>query len=150
LQERFLDVSAVNERLTGDLRRAPTVTEIAADGEWSVQDVREALDGQRCRYALYWGATEEDGVLELPVNDRGLSAVEDRLAIDDLLEVLHEREREIVKMRYFEGLGQKEIGQRIGVSQMHVGRLLSRSLERLQAVAVRPGSNTKRLEVTEP
>jgi RNA polymerase sigma-B factor len=150
LQERFLDVSAVTERLTGDLHRAPTVTEIADEGAWSVHDVRAALEGQRCRFPLHWGVTEEDGVREPQVNDRNFSAVENRLVIDDLLEVLHERERAIVKMRYFEDLGQKEIGQRIGVTQMHVSRLLNRSLERLHAAAVDPGSNIKRLEVTEP
>jgi RNA polymerase sigma-B factor len=150
LQERFLDVSAVTERLTGDLHRAPTVTEIANDGAWSVHDVRAALEGQRCRFSLHWGVTEEDGVLEPPVDDRNFSAVENRLVIDDLLEVLHERERAIVRMRYLEELGQKEIGQRIGVSQMHVSRLLNRSLERLQAAAIAPGSSLKRLEETEP
>jgi RNA polymerase sigma-B factor len=150
VQERFLEVSAVTERLTGDLHRAPTVTEIADEGAWSVDDVRAALDGRRCRFPLHWGVTEEDGVLEPPVDDRNFSAVDNRLVIDDLLEVLHERERAIVRMRYLEELGQKEIGQRIGVSQMHVSRLLNRSLERLQAVAIAPGSSMKRLEVTEP
>jgi RNA polymerase sigma-B factor len=150
VQERFLDVYAVTERLTALLHRAPTVAEIADDGEWSVHDVREALEGRRCRFPLHWGVTEEHGVIEPPMNDRNFSAVENRLVIDDLLEVLHERERAIVRMRYFEELGQKEIGQRIGVSQMHVGRLLNRSLERLQAAAVDSGSNIKRREVTEP
>ena len=149
VQERFLEVAAVTERLTGDLRRTPTVTEIADGGEWSVHDVRESLASQRCRFALHWGVTEGDGLPEPPTNDRNFSAVESRLVIDDLLEVLHERERVIVKMRYFEGLGQKEIGERIGMSQMHVCRLLKRSLRRLQAAAVDRESNIERLEVTE-
>ena len=141
VQERFLHVCAVTERLTGELHRAPTVTEIADDGAWSVHDVREALEGRRCRFPAHWGVTEEDGVLEPPMNDRNFSAVENRLVIDDLLEVLGERERAIVKMRYFEELGQEAIGQRVGVSQMHVSRLLNSSLERLQAAAVDTGSN---------
>jgi RNA polymerase sigma-B factor len=149
VQERLLAVAAVTERLTGDLHRAPTVAEIADDGEWSVDDVREALDGQRRRFPLHWRVTEDDGVIEPIADDLDFSAVENRLVIDDLFEVLHERERAIVRMRYFEELGQKEIGQRIGVSQMHVCRLLNRSLEQLQAAAVDPGSNIKRLEMTE-
>jgi RNA polymerase sigma-B factor len=150
VQERLFEISAVTERLTGDLHRAPTVREIADGGEWSVDDVRQALEGRRYRFTLHWEVTEGDGVLEPPTNDRNLSAVENRLFIDGLLDVLHERERAIVKMRYFEGLGQKEIGQRIGVSQMHVCRLLNRSLERLRAAAVDPGSNIERLEVIAP
>jgi RNA polymerase sigma-B factor len=150
VQERLFDISAVTERLTGDLHRAPSVTELADAGEWSVDDVREALLGRQYRFTLHWGVTEEDAVQEPPTNDRNFSAVENRLVIDDLLEVLHERERAIVKMRYFEGLGQKEIGRRIGVSQMHVCRLLNRSLERLHAAAIDRGSDIKRLEVTEP
>jgi RNA polymerase sigma-B factor len=143
VQERFLEVSAVTERLTGGLHRAPTVREIADDGEWHVNHVREALDCRRCRFPLHWDVTEEDGVPQPSVLDRDYATIENRLVIDDLLEVLDERERAIVKMRYLEGLDQKAISQRIGVSPMSVCRLLRRSIERLHAAAVDPTSSER-------
>ena len=75
----------------------------------------------------------------LGVEDRELLAVEDRAAVVDLLALLPERERAIVALRFLDGLTQSEIATRVGLSQMHVSRLLSRSLELLgrRAVATR-------------
>jgi RNA polymerase sigma-B factor len=133
VQERFLHVSAAVDRLTGDLHRAPTLAEIADHGEWSEAHVREAFAAQRCRRVEHWGEPEEGGVLDPGTIDRDVSTVEDRIVIDDLLGPLGERERAIIKMRYLEDLGQAAIGQRVGVSQMQVSRLLSRSIEHLRA-----------------
>jgi RNA polymerase sigma-B factor len=132
-QERYLVVCATIERLTAELRRDPTIAEIAADGGWSEREVREALVVRRCRRALHW-RTPDDTVAPEPRSiDRDASTVEDRLVIDGLLASLGARDRTILEMRYLEGLGQAAIGRRIGVSQMHVSRLLSRSIERLRA-----------------
>jgi RNA polymerase sigma-B factor len=138
VQERFLEVAAVTERLTGGLHRVPTVTEVADAGDWPVHDVREALDCHRCRYSVHWDVSDEDSVLEPSVLDRDHATIENRLVIDDLLEVLDEHARAVVKMRYFEELDQKTIGERVGVSQMRVSRLLRRSIERLHAAALDP------------
>ncbi len=74
----------------------------------------------------------------LGVEDRDLLAVEDRAAVGDLLALLPERERAIVSMRFLEGLTQSEIAERVGLSQMHVSRLLSRSIEQLGRRAFAP------------
>jgi RNA polymerase sigma-B factor len=136
VQERFLAVSRVVEQLTGDLRRGPTVAEIADCGGWSAEEVHEAFAARECRYAAHRRATDDDPTIEYGIVDRGLSTVEDREAIDHLLGRLGERERDVVRMRFFEGLDQKAIGRRMGVSQMYVCRLLNASIERLRGTGV--------------
>jgi RNA polymerase sigma-B factor len=132
VQERFLAVTRVVEQLTGDLHRSPTVAEIADYGSWSTDDVCEAMAARECRYGARRRGTDDDSTIECGIVDRSLSTVEDREAIDHLLGKLGERERDVVRMRFFEGLDQKSIGRRMGVSQMYVCRLLNASLERLR------------------
>ena len=75
-----------------------------------------------------------------------MDAVDDRLAVSEMLSILPEREQTIVYLRFFEGLTQSEIAQQIGISQMHVSRLLVRSLETLgtHTAAARVMSNSIR------
>ncbi|MDQ1382845.1 MAG: polymerase sigma-B factor [Actinomycetota bacterium] len=132
VQERFLGVTRAVEQLTGDLHRTPTVAEIADYGAWSTDEVCEALAARECRYGAPRRADDDDSTIEWGIVDRGLSNVEDREAIDHLLGKLGERERAVVRMRFFEGLDQKTISRRMGVSQMYVCRLLGASIERLR------------------
>ena len=62
-------------------------------------------------------------------DDHGLSDAEARVALRSMLQELSERDRRIVYLRYFEEMTQSEIAEQVGISQMHVSRLLSRSLE---------------------
>jgi RNA polymerase sigma-B factor len=82
---------------------------------------------------------EDDEASELVAclgdDDPAFDQIEHRAELDDLLGVLPDRERRIVELRFFEGLTQSEIADRVGVSQMHVSRLLARSLEMLRAEA---------------
>ncbi len=68
----------------------------------------------------------------LGADDVGLERSEVKMAVEKLLETLPERERRIVELRFFEDLSQSEIAERVGISQMHVSRLLRRSLEALR------------------
>lgn len=71
----------------------------------------------------------------LAADDEGYSASENREVRQDLLAQLPERERRIVELRFFEGLSQAEIAEHVGVSQMHVSRLLRQSFEQMRSLA---------------
>jgi RNA polymerase sigma-B factor len=136
VQERYLEMNAVLEYLTSELCRVPTVEEIATHGNWSTHQVSEALAVRGHRRCEYWGDADQGDHSEPGVIDEHFSGVEDRHVVDGLLGDLGSREREIVKMRFVDGLAQSAIGKHLGVSQMQVSRLLATSLKTLRTAAV--------------
>jgi RNA polymerase sigma-B factor len=136
VQERYLEMNAVLEGLTNELCRAPTVAEIATHGNWSKQQVSEALAARGHRRFEYWGEADQGDHPEPGVIDERFSGVEDRHVVDELLGDLGSREREVVKLRFVDGLAQSVIGTHLGVSQMQVSRLLATSLKTLRTAAV--------------
>jgi RNA polymerase sigma-B factor len=142
LQERYLEVAGVIEHLTGELKRVPTTTEIAVHGEWSEGEVIEARAQQGSRYCDHLDATEdgdEGAYGQLSGIDVNYERIESREQIDGLLTALAERERTIVELRFFGELDQADIGRRVGLSQMHVSRLIKSSIR-----AVRPADVGRR------
>ncbi len=136
LQELGLRLTATVADLTNDLGRSPTLDEIAAELDVDTEAVLEAMEANRAYATQSLDA-------QLPGDDRslgdtigsdepGMDDVEVRMVVGDLLETLPEREQAILRLRFFEGLTQTEIASQIGISQMHVSRLLSRSLETLR------------------
>jgi RNA polymerase sigma-B factor len=138
LQERALALSRANERLSHDLGRSPTLSELANALGCGVEQVVEAsevahsyapasLDAPVSREA------DESATLVdvLGREDDGFALAESREVIADTWRSLSELERQVISLRFVDGLTQREIGQRIGYSQMHVSRLLRRSLNRL-------------------
>lgn len=136
LQELGLRLTATVGELTNELGRSPTLAEIAVQLEVSEEEVLEAMEANRA-YATH----SLDA--QLPGDDRslgdtlggdepGMDDVERRMVVDDLLATLPEREQTILRLRFFDGLTQTEIATRVGISQMHVSRLLARSLETLR------------------
>jgi RNA polymerase sigma-B factor len=136
LQELTLEIERARNDLGHTLGRSPTVAEIAAELDVSEYAVLEGLEAA----TLY-----RSGSLDAPTpggdtpslgeriasRDDEHGEAENRLMIRQLLTELPVRERRIVYLRYFEGLTQSEIADRVGISQMHVSRLLSRSLDQL-------------------
>jgi RNA polymerase sigma-B factor len=142
VQENFLKVNEVTEQLLGELGRTPSVRDIAAASGMSLEDVIEAIDAGRSYNpaaldAPQPGADDGDGsrVLgdTLSSKEQGYDYVEIGQAIGPAFRILPEREQRIVYMRFFEDLTQSEIAAQIGISQMHVSRLLRRAIERLSA-----------------
>lgn len=137
IQELAVRITRVMGTLTQELARAPTVREIADHVGASEEHVLEALDASRAYTA---------DSLDAPTGDDGRYSAADTLAVHDdrfdnldswqsvapLLRELPERERTILYMRFFEEKTQTEIAQKLGISQMHVSRILARTLTGLR------------------
>jgi RNA polymerase sigma-B factor len=137
IQELHLELDRTVNDLSQELGRPPTPAEIAHRAGVLEEDVLESMEaGSLYRLASIDAGRPDDDSDTSPAQrlgelDEELGAVEDRVAVTEMLAVLPEREQNIVYLRFFEGLTQSEIAERIGISQMHVSRLLARSLETL-------------------
>lgn len=123
------------EKLTADTGRSPSATELAAELDINVDAVLHALEA-RDAYRAMTLTTPSDGpgqgaVAHIGDSDPGFGAVIDRLEVEHLLTGLAPRDRRVVEMRFFGELTQNEIAEQIGVSQMHVSRILRKALARL-------------------
>jgi RNA polymerase sigma-B factor len=142
LQERTLAVSRATEVLSTELGRSPKVREVAGHMGCSVEEVLEAQEAAASYEAASLDAptTRNDNesatlVELLGGEDSAYELVEDRDAIASTWRALPEVERQVVELRFMHDLTQREIGERIGYSQMHVSRLLRRALNRLESAA---------------
>lgn len=139
LQERYLQVRAAIEVLDQDLGRSPTIPEIAEYARVEADAVVEAIEvGRNYRLtSIDAGGRGDDAPepIDLGGEDRDFQRLEDRDAVASLVLRLPERERAIIRLRFWDELSQSEIATRLGMSQMHVSRLLARSLGRLRTMA---------------
>jgi RNA polymerase sigma-B factor len=139
LQELSLQLSRLIEQKTFELERSPTVAELAEASGTTEEEVLEALESGRAYSSLSLsvggsGDEEEVDPLEsIGEEEREYTASEDRALLAPGFRVLDERERRILHLRFFEGLTQSQIAQQVGISQMHVSRLIRRALERIRA-----------------
>ncbi len=142
LQELALRIDQTVTALASGGRRAPSVREIAVALELDEERVLEALEAGAAYHAgsldAPRGSRQEDEAGEtladtLGSTESGFERAEDRATLEPLLAEIAERERVVLRLRFAEGLTQAEIGQRIGVSQMQVSRLIRQSLARLRA-----------------
>jgi RNA polymerase sigma-B factor len=144
IQERNARIGRAVDRLSGRLGRSPTLEELAEATESTVEQVLESLQGAQAYASVPLEAVsngDEGEPLDwLGSEDPGYNKTEERLVLARGLEVLPAREREIVTLRFFGGLTQREIADRIGVSQMHVSRLLRRAIARMQGELVSDAS----------
>ncbi|HEU0024754.1 MAG TPA: SigB/SigF/SigG family RNA polymerase sigma factor [Thermoleophilaceae bacterium] len=142
LQERSLALSRHTEALSKQLGRSPTMRQVAAAMGCSVENALEASEAATSYEAASLDAPvsrddDEAGALVdlLGDTDASYELVESRDAIAGTWEALPELERTVVELRFRHDLTQREIGERIGYSQMHASRLLRRALNRLEAAA---------------
>jgi RNA polymerase sigma-B factor len=135
IQELSSRISITRDRLTRELGRSPTVPELATGARAGVEQILEALGAADAYRALSLDEplAEGAGALEaIGGDDEGYELAEHRVLLRCGFDGLGEREREIVRLRYYEGLTQREIARAVGVSQMHVSRLIRRSIEALR------------------
>ncbi|NLU67809.1 RNA polymerase sigma factor SigF [Streptomyces sp. HNM0574] len=139
LHEMWVQVSSATEDLTTLLGRSPTTAEIAERLKLAEEDVLACIEAGRAYRATSLEAAQEredgpPGLLDrLGYEDPELDGVEHRDMVRHLLVQLPEREQRILLLRYYRNLTQSQISAELGVSQMHVSRLLSRSFARLRA-----------------
>ena len=140
VQELYLAVRAAGEEMTHRSGRAPTPAELAARLGVTEEQVVESLEVRSALRVESLDAPRpgEDDVApwrEEATVDDGYRTVEERSWLVPALAALSERERLIIKLRFFDGLPQSAIAAQVGISQMHVSRLLARSLRTLRAAA---------------
>ncbi|MGQ0678159.1 MAG: SigB/SigF/SigG family RNA polymerase sigma factor [Actinomycetota bacterium] len=140
LQEASALVLKTTSTLAQDLGRSPTVAEIAGHTGLSQEQVLEGLDAAQAYSTTSLDAPHDDGdgepaLARLGVLDQALELVESRASIVPLLEKLPERQRRILYLRFYKELTQTEIARELGMSQMHVSRLLARALQVLKEQA---------------
>jgi RNA polymerase sigma-B factor len=133
LQDRVARIEVLTAELSGELGRSPTVAEIASRSASTNEEVIEALQAAKARHATSFDRPrhDRDETYDVAVEEPGFERAENAADLDRLMRVLGERDRLILHLRFREDRLQSQIAEIAGVSQMHVSRLISRSIERL-------------------
>jgi RNA polymerase sigma-B factor len=147
LQELALKVDRAVADLSKDLQHPPSVSQIAESVRASEEQVLEALEAAGAYRATSIDAPRPGGEDDAGDTvgdavgraDQGFGLAEDRATLERLMTALGEREREVLRLRFVEDLTQAEIGERIGVSQMQISRIIRQSLSRLRSAAGEEG-----------
>jgi RNA polymerase sigma-B factor len=137
MQELRIAVGDATNELAHTLGRSPTVADVAAHLDTTEEAVLEGLEGGRAYSATSLSTPiTADGTAELAdtlgETDTDMELTELRVALGPALAALDERERTILSLRFYGNLTQTEIAQQVGISQMHVSRLIARALGRLR------------------
>jgi RNA polymerase sigma-B factor len=141
LQELAVRLDPVGEALARELGRAATPGELAERLGVSLEQVLEAREAAGAYRAVSLDRPRDDdedgdGIgVAFGIEDAGFSEAEDSATVQRLMRVLSDREREVLRLRFEEDLTQAEIGARIGVSQMHVSRIIRQAIVRLREAA---------------
>ncbi|UFT99828.1 RNA polymerase sigma factor SigB [Radiobacillus kanasensis] len=133
-------IKKATEELTTDQQRSPSITDIASYLEVSEEDVLETMEMGKSYKALSVDRkieADSDGstvsILDLiGKEESGYEKIDRQMLLDKILPILTDREQEILRCTYFENLSQKETGEKLGISQMHVSRLQRRALRKLR------------------
>ena len=139
LQELNGKMGPTIERLTARLGRSPSIAEIAHEFQTTPEQVLEAMEAGSAYspQSLSAGPTDGDSELDpmetIGSEDLEFERTDERTSLEPALAALPEREQLILRLRFEEGLTQTQIADKIGISQMHVSRLIRRSLERMRA-----------------
>ena len=139
LQELSAKVNQATDALTTQLQRSPKVEEIADYLGASVDEVLEAMESSSAYSSVSLEAPAGSDADDAPSimdrfasEDSDLAITDDRLVIEEALAGFSPREREVIELRFLQGLTQIEIAQRLGISQVQVSRLLRRTLKKIQ------------------
>ena len=139
LQELNVRLSHLIEDLTVQLERSPTIPELAKAAGVEEEEVLEALESGQAYATLSLSApasgddnSDLDPLESLGQIEHEYEGGGDRAVLAPGLKILDDRERRILQLRFYEGLTQSQIAQQVGISQMHVSRLIRRALEKIR------------------
>jgi RNA polymerase sigma-B factor len=143
LQDLNVRLNRVVEHMTVDLQRSPTIAELASATQVSEEEVVEALESGRAYTSVSifsGGAAEDEESMELldclGQEEPAYDLFEQRRVLAPAMGRLDPRERLILHLRFFEGMTQTQVAARIGISQMHVSRLIRKSIDSLRETMV--------------
>jgi RNA polymerase sigma-B factor len=134
-KETHLRLRRATEELAQRLGHSPTVAQLAEHLGIATDDVVEGIAAGAAYTTASLDApagADTEGNRQLGEDEEGFGHVSDTTVVETLLEELPKREQQIVRLRFYEELSQSEIAERIGISQMHVSRLLRRSFEQMR------------------
>jgi RNA polymerase sigma-B factor len=139
VQELHVEINSLVGEMTQRLGRSPTIAELAVRASTSQEEVLEAMEAAQAYRSTSidapTGTGDEDArglASQLGDDDVNLFDAENRMLVGDLLVTLPKREQLMLRLRFYEGMTQSQIADRLGISQMHVSRLLARSLSMLR------------------
>lgn len=139
LQELSAKVNQATDVLTTELQRSPTIDEIAEYLDASVDEVLEAMESSSAYSSVPLEGTGNNDNDDAPsvldryaTEDSALNFTDDRLIIEEALKGFSPREREVIDLRFLQGMTQIEIAEQLGISQVQVSRLLRRTLKKIQ------------------
>lgn len=138
VQELHVEINSLVGTLTQRLGRSPTIEELARAASTSEEEILEAMEASQAYRSTSIDAPtggEESGLGlagKLGDEDANLFAAENRMLVATLVDTLPKREQLIMRLRFYEGMTQSQIAERLGISQMHVSRLLARSINQLR------------------
>lgn len=139
LQELSAKVNQATDTLTSQLQRSPTIAEIAEYLDATVDEVLEAMESSSAYSSVSLeapsGMEDDDApsvIDRYATEDEELAFADDRIIIEEALASFSPREREVIEMRFLQGMTQIEIAEKLGISQVQVSRLLRRTLKKIQ------------------
>lgn len=140
-------IRSAAEELTTQLQRSPQVAEIAAYLEVDIEDVLEAMEMGKSYQALSMDhsleADSEGSTITLfdviGQEDSEFEKTDQRMLVANALKYLSDREKEVIQLTYIEQLSQKDAGERLGISQMHVSRIQRKAIKKLQDAILSAG-----------
>jgi RNA polymerase sigma-B factor len=136
MQELQIELAKARDKLTTELGRSPTVQELADEVEQPFEEVLITIQSQEARRTRSLDEpTGEDVTLadSIGARDPEIGRAEMRVLLDDAFDVLSERDREVLRLRFAQDLTQTEISKMVGVSQMQVSRIIRQALRTLRA-----------------
>lgn len=135
LREKSFEIFSLKERMKAELKREPTIEEIALRMEMSPEDIVFAIEAVRSPVSIYEPAFDDDSSKTLLIDTMSVNNdndMIDTILLKELIQKLEPKERQLIMLRYFSDKTQMEIAEILGVSQVQVSRLITKTLDKLR------------------